>query len=166
MFKKLSITMLVVSLTFLFACATPYVKDISDPVVEAVAAEVKSETVATPAAKVVEVAKVAVINAKVLFDFDKYNIDTVAKLTLEKIATEMEEYPETLLILKGHTDKVGSDEYNQILSEDRADAVEDYLVQAGVSADRIVSVKGFGKTMLLPEMTDHENRRVIILSVE
>jgi len=166
MFKKLSTVMLVIALAFIFACATPYVKDISSVPTDAATAEVKAEAVSTPAARVVEVAKVAVIKGKVLFDFDKYELDTVAKLVLEKIAIEMENAPETLLILKGHTDKVGSNEYNQILSEDRADAVEDYLVQAGVSADRIVSVLGFGKTVLLPDLSDHENRRVIILSVE
>lgn len=155
--------MLVIALAFLFACATPYVKDISDPVV-ATPTIAAPETI--PAAKVVEIAKVAVVKGKVLFDFNSFELDIVAKLTLEKIAVEMENAPETLLILKGHTDKIGSDEYNQILSEDRADTVEDYLVQIGVSADRIVNVEGFGKSLLLPEMTDHENRRVLILSVE
>jgi len=165
MFKKLSIVMLVIALAFMLgACAsTEYVKDIAEI---APATPTIAPPEATPAAKVVEVSKVAVIKAKVLFDFDSFELDTVARLVLEKIAIEMGDAPETLLILKGHTDKVGSNEYNQILSEDRADAVEDYLVQAGIPSERIVSVKGFGKTLLLPEMTDHENRRVIILSVE
>ena len=106
------------------------------------------------------------IKGKVLFDFDSFELDTVAKLTLEKFAVEMKEYPDTLVILKGHTDKVGSNEYNQILSENRADAVENYLCEIGIPANRIVSVEGFGKTVLLPDMSDHENRRVIILSVD
>ena len=163
MFKKISTVILVISLAFLFACATPYVKDISD---EAVATPVIAAPETIPAAKVVEVSHVAVIKATVLFDFDSFELDTVAKLVLEKIAIEMENAPDTLLILKGHTDKVGSNEYNQILSENRANIVRNYLCEVGVPADRIVSVEGFGKTVLLPEMTDHENRRVIILSVE
>jgi len=164
--KKISLFIIIPLAFLLGACANPYVKDIDTIVPEAATQEVKAEEVATPAARVVEVAKVAVVKGTVLFDFDSYEVDTLAKLTLEKIAIEMEKYPDTLLILKGHTDKVGSNEYNQILSEDRADAVEDYLCSAGVPADRIVSVKGFGKTLLLPELTDHENRRVIIMSVE
>lgn len=164
MFKKLSTIMLVLALAIMLgACASnEYVKDIDEIATTPTIAP--PETIA--ASRTVEVAKVAVIKGKVLFDFDSFELDIVAKLVLEKIAIEMENAPDTLLILKGHTDKVGSNEYNQILSEDRADAVEDYLCEAGVSADRIVSVKGFGKTLLLPELSDHENRRVIILSVE
>jgi outer membrane protein OmpA-like peptidoglycan-associated protein len=162
----LSFFVVAVVVLTLSACATPYVKDISDVKMTAVVEEAKAEVVATPAAKVVEVPDVTVINTKVLFDFDSYDLDTDAKITLDKIATQMELHPDTLLVLKGHTDKYGSDEYNQILSENRADSVEDYLVQAGVSADRIVSVVGFGKTQLIPDVTHRENRRVIILSVD
>lgn len=162
----LSFFVVAVVVLTLSACATPYVKDISDVKMATVVEEAKAEEVATPAARVVSVSDVAVINTKVLFDFDSYDLDAEAKTTLDKIATQMELHPDTLLVLKGHTDKYGSDEYNQILSENRADSVEDYLVQVGVSADRIVSVVGFGKTQLIPDVTHRENRRVIILSVE
>ena len=164
MFKKMSVIMIIIALALMLgACAsTEYVKDIAE--IEVTPTIAPPET--TLATKVVEATKVAVIKAKVLFDFDSYELDAIAKLILEKIAIKMENASDTLLILKGYTDKVGSDEYNQILSENRADAVEDYLVQTGIPSERIVSVKGFGKTILLPEMTDHENRRVIILSVE
>jgi len=101
----------------------------------------------------------------VLFDFDSFELDTEAKLILQKVAIQMAENPDILLILKGHTDKYGSDEYNQMLSEDRADAVENYLAEEGVTVDRIMSVEGFGKSQLLPNMTNRENRRVIIMSV-
>jgi OmpA-OmpF porin, OOP family len=166
MFKKISLVMLVISLTFLFACATSYVKDIDKLATDAATVEVKSEAVATPAAKAVVITKTAVIKAKVLFDFDSFELDIPAKVTLEKIAEEMSDNPDTLLILRGHTDKVGSNEYNQILSEDRADAVEDYLHEAGITEDQIFGVQAFGESMLLPDLSDHENRRVIILSVE
>ena len=158
----LSFFVVAVVVLTLSACATPYVKDISDVKMAAVVEEAKAETVA----RVVSVSNVTVINAKVLFDFDSYDLDAEAKITLDKIAGEMELHYDTLLVLKGHTDKYGSDEYNQILSENRADSVEDYLVQVGVSADRIVSVTGFGKTQLIPDVIHRENRRVIILSVE
>ncbi len=143
------------------ACATPYVKDISE--VDSVAAV---EEVATPAARVVSISSVATIKGKVLFAFDSFELDLPAKVTLEKIAGEMKRYPDTLLALKGHTDKVGSNEYNQILSENRVNAAEVYLTEAGVEADRIVSAIGFGETQLLPALSDHENRRVIIMTIE
>ena len=168
MFKKISLLILIVGLALMLGACTSkgYVKDIYDVKPTVVVEEVKAEVVATPAARTVEIPVVVVVKGKVLFDFNSFELDTVAKLTLEKIAVQMESAPDTLLILKGHTDKVGSDEYNQILSEDRADAVENYLCEAGVPVDRIMSVKGFGKTLLLPELSDRENRRVIILTVK
>ncbi len=146
------------------ACATSeYVKDISDvPEPVAVVEEVKAVEVA----RVVSVSQIAAINETVLFDFDSYELDLVAQVFLKKIAGQMETYPDTLLVLKGHTDKYGSDEYNQILSEDRVDAVENFLAEEGVTAERIVSAEGFGKTQLLPDVTHRENRRVIIMSVD
>jgi len=164
MYKKvLSFVLISLFILTLGACANKvaYVKDISDIKTEVVIEEVKAEEVS----RVAE-AKVAEIEGIVLFDFDKFNIDIVAALSLEKIAADIADAPDTLIILKGHTDRHGTDEYNQILSENRANAVEDYLVAAGVSVENIMSVKGYGETLLLPEMTDHENRRVIILSVE
>lgn len=164
MYKKmLSFVLISLFVLTLGACASNvgYVKDISDIKSEVVVEEAKS----VEASRVVE-AKTAIIEGIVLFDFDKFNIDEEAKLTLNKIAAKMNDAPDTLIVLKGHTDKHGSNEYNQVLSENRAYAVEDYLVTAGVPVKNIVSIEGFGETLLLPEMTDHENRRVIILSVE
>ena len=158
----LSFFVVAVVVLTLGACATPYVKDISDVKTAAVIEEAKAETVA----RVVAVSDVAVINTKVLFDFDSYDLDAEAKITLDKIATQMELHPDTLLVLKGHTDKYGSDEYNVILSMNRADAVNDYLEAAGVPFRNIVSIEAYGKTQLIPNVTHRENRRVIILSVD
>lgn len=118
--------------------------------------------------KIVEPKKVVIAIPKgiVLFDFDKFNIDVTAKGLLEKIAVQMKAHPNKVLILKGHTDRFGSNEYNQILSENRANAVKYYLIKLGISANRIKSAEGFGKTLLLPKMTNHQNRRVIILFVD
>jgi len=161
MFKKLCILFSLFILTI--GCAGhEYVKDIAEIAPAAVIEEAKAEE----AARVVEVAKVAIIKGTVLFDFDKFNIDVVAAITLEKIVTEMENAPDTLLILKGHTDKHGSNSYNQVLSENRANAVEMYLVKAGVPAKNIVGAEGFGETLLIPGATDHQNRRVLILTVD
>lgn len=112
-----------------------------------------------------EAPKMTMIKEKVLFDFDSYKLDAEAEDTVEKVAALMKQYPDTLLVLQGHTDHYGSNEYNQTLSENRADAVKASLVDEGVSDERIVKVEGFGKTQLIPNLTNRENRRVLILSI-
>jgi OOP family OmpA-OmpF porin len=108
---------------------------------------------------------VAKIRQKVLFDFDSFKLDTVAQSTVKSVASLMKEHPDTILVLKGHTDKYGTNEYNQKLSEQRAIAVANALEEAGVEADRISSIEGFGKTQLIPNLSNRENRRVLILSI-
>jgi len=69
--------------------------------------------------------------------------------------------------IEGHTDAIGSQDYNQKLSEDRAQSVSDYLLKAGIRSDRILAVRGFGK--LKPVTTNDTpegrqmNRRVEIV---
>ena len=109
--------------------------------------------------------KVAQIREKILFAFDSYKLDAEAESIVEKVAKLMKDNPDTLLALKGHTDHYGSDEYNQTLSENRANAVKDSLIYEGVPADSIISVEGFGKTQLIPNLSNRENRRVLILSI-
>jgi outer membrane protein OmpA-like peptidoglycan-associated protein len=104
------------------------------------------------------------IKEKVLFDFDSYALDAEADSIVLKVSKLMSEYPDTLLILKGHTDKYGSDEYNDKLSLNRSEAVKDALINEGIAEDRIDAV-GFGKTQLIPNLTNRENRRVLILSI-
>ena len=106
-----------------------------------------------------------VIKEKVLFAFDSYKIDAEADATVEKVAAAMKKNPDTVIALKGHTDKYGADDYNQTLSENRANAVKAALVDEGVPAGSIKSVEGFGKTQLIPNLSNRENRRVLILSI-
>ena len=81
----------------------------------------------------------------VLFDTGKYSLKPGAREKLAKVAGILLAYPGLTIEVDGHTDNVGSDEFNQTLSEQRATAVRDYLVQQGVSANA-VTAKGFGKT--------------------
>lgn len=108
---------------------------------------------------------VAKIRQKVLFDFDSSELNAVAESTVESVAALMKAHPDTILVLQGHTDKYGTEEYNQKLSEERANAVKFALMDEGVAADRISKVEGFGKTQLLPNLSNRENRRVLILSI-
>ncbi len=82
----------------------------------------------------------------VLFDFDRATLKPGAREKLSKLAGILQAYPgQYLMEIEGHTDAIGSDQYNLRLSESRAYAVRDYLVQAGIAQNRIVATRGFGK---------------------
>jgi len=72
----------------------------------------------------------------VYFDFDSFSINPTAEEKLKGLATIMERFPNLRLEVIGHTDAVGTQDYNFILAQRRADAVKDYLVNLGVGADR------------------------------
>src|SRR5262249_20155581 len=81
----------------------------------------------------------------VLFDFNQYTLKGEARERLSKVSGILLAYPGLDVQVEGHTDNVGSDEYNQKLSEERADAVREFLVTQGVSPGN-VTAQGFGKT--------------------
>jgi outer membrane protein OmpA-like peptidoglycan-associated protein len=104
----------------------------------------------------------------VLFDFNQASLKPGAREKLSKLAGILLAYPGSYRIeVEGHTDAVGSQDYNQKLSEDRAQSVSSYLLRAGISSDRLVAVRGFGK--LRPVATNDTpegrqmNRRVEIV---
>jgi outer membrane protein OmpA-like peptidoglycan-associated protein len=80
----------------------------------------------------------------VLFDFNKYTLKPEARERLARISGIVLAYPDLHLNIEGYTDSIGSDEYNQTLSEKRAATVRDYLVTSGVSTNNVVA-NGFGK---------------------
>lgn len=80
----------------------------------------------------------------VLFDFNKYTLKPGAREKLAKVAGILLAYPGLKVQLEGHTDSIGSDQYNQVLSQQRADAVRSYLVTQGVPTDTVTAV-GLGK---------------------
>ncbi len=81
----------------------------------------------------------------VLFDFNKYTLKPAARERLARVSGIVLAYPDLKLQIEGHTDAIGSDEYNQTLSEKRAEAVRDYLVSSGVSMNS-VAAQGLGKS--------------------
>lgn len=102
----------------------------------------------------------------VLFEVDSTRVDSDGRLTLEEVADVLGEYDKTAIIVQGHTDSTGSDEYNLDLSERRAEAVERYLVSLGVDRDRLATM-GFGEDSPVAsnesESGRRQNRRVDIL---
>ncbi len=93
-----------------------------------------------------ESARGLIVNmSDVLFDTGKYTLKTDTKVSLAKVAGILQAYPGLKLQVEGYTDSVGSDELNQKLSENRAGAVQDFLVSQGVQSGNI-SATGYGKT--------------------
>lgn len=80
----------------------------------------------------------------VLFDFNKYTLKPAAREKLAKISGILLAYPDLKVQVEGYTDSIGSEEYNQKLSEERAGSVKDYLVSQNVH-DNNVTAEGFGK---------------------
>lgn len=80
----------------------------------------------------------------ILFDTDKADLKDQATVNLTKVAGVLNEYPDTDLIIEGHTDSQGSDGYNQKLSERRAESVKSFLLGQGVASKRL-ETKGYGE---------------------
>ena len=108
--------------------------------------------------------------ADVLFAFGKYDLQPPAREALAKFSGIVLAHPGLHLSVEGYTDSVGSDAFNQTLSEQRAGAVRDYLVQQGLDPS-FITATGFGKTNPVASndtaMGRQQNRRVeIIISGE
>jgi outer membrane protein OmpA-like peptidoglycan-associated protein len=102
----------------------------------------------------------------VLFENARYTLRPAARESLAKVAGILLAYPDLRLEVDGHTDSVGSDAYNQDLSEKRAGAVRDYLVQQGLPVASVTTM-GFGKTQPIASNTTaagrQQNRRVEVV---
>ncbi len=84
--------------------------------------------------------KVAGSVQDVFFAFDKYNLSDMAKRKLESTASALKENSGVRVLIEGHCDERGTIEYNLVLGEKRANAAMDYLVNLGVSADRLNTI--------------------------
>ena len=98
-----------------------------------------------------------------LFDFDSDVVRPEARTNLRNLATSLDKYPGSNLLIVGHTDSVGTDTYNLGLSERRADAAAAYLAAQGVTQSRI-GARGLGETEpVAPNESEagrSQNRRV------
>lgn len=99
---------------------------------------------------------------RIHFDFDKYNIREDQKPTLIRNAEWLREHPTIKILIEGHCDERGTEEYNLALGEKRAKAVRDFLISMGISPDRI-KIVSYGKSKPLDPRHNEEawakNRR-------
>ena len=112
-----------------------------------------------------EAAEVVRVELDVKFDFDKSEVKPDSQADIRSLAEFMKQYPQTTTTVEGHTDSIGTDAYNQGLSERRANAVRDVLVnQHGIDTGRVSAV-GYGETRPVAD-NDSEAGRAINRRVE
>ncbi len=82
--------------------------------------------------------------AGVYFDTNKSNIKGTSSETLNKLAAIFREYPKSVILVEGHTDSAGAEDYNMTLSKQRAESVTNYLIAQGLNAGRFTT-KWYGE---------------------
>jgi outer membrane protein OmpA-like peptidoglycan-associated protein len=117
--------------------------------------------------KLIELEKIKVgeriILKNIFFEFDKADLLPESKMELDRLVELLNRYPAMKIEIGGHTDSKGNDEYNLKLSQARAQAVVDYLINKGISKDRL-QAKGYGETKPIapnqnPDGSDNEEGR-------
>lgn len=103
---------------------------------------------------------------RVLFGFDKYDLDDAAQATLRNQGEWLKKYPAVSVIVEGHADERGTREYNLALGERRANAAKNYLVALGIDAARL-EVVSYGKERPAvvgnDESAHSQNRRAVLV---
>lgn len=87
----------------------------------------------------------------ILYDFGKFDLRPESMVSLDKLVETLDDNPNVTIELMSHTDSRDTEEYNQNLSQQRAQVVVDYLIQNGVAADRLTAV-GYGEST--PKVVD------------
>jgi OOP family OmpA-OmpF porin len=104
-------------------------------------------------------------SAEALFDFDKSVVKPDGKIALDQMLSSLQNMDTEVMVTVGHTDSIGSDEYNQVLSIRRAEAVKAYLVTRGIASERVYT-EGQGERQAIADNSTTEgrakNRRVIV----
>ena len=93
----------------------------------------------------------------VTFDFDQDELSPMAKMNLDQNLQRLYSQPNMRIVIKGHTDSTGAEDYNQKLSERRAQAVYDYLASRGVSGERMKTL-GYGESQPVADNSTTQGR--------
>jgi outer membrane protein OmpA-like peptidoglycan-associated protein len=105
-------------------------------------------------------------DSDVLFDTDSSALRGAAQTTLDQVASVVQEYPKTAVVIQGHTDSRGTEAHNDALSDRRARAVENYLSLRGVDGSRMTAMamgEGYPVASNDTDFGMQQNRRVDIL---
>lgn len=94
----------------------------------------------------------------ILFDLNSYQLKDAAKNNIKELSRVLQKYADTDILIEGHTDNTGTNEYNQKLSEQRANAVSNYAKSLGVSGSRM-SVNGYGENQPEEDNATEAGRR-------
>jgi len=169
--KAQKLVFIVAALAFLGACVTEPEKPAPQPApVAKPAAAPQPQAVPAPPAPVAKPQpeapkKPAIVNlaSTELFEFNKAVLtkEARARIDTEVVAKLGDLRDVRYIIVNGHADRLGSTQYNQKLSEKRADAVRAYLVSKGVAADKVETL-GFGKTLPVKACPDQKERKGLI----
>lgn len=98
----------------------------------------------------------AIVLKNIYYDFDKWNIRPDAAIELDKLVNILKENPEIIIELGSHTDSRGSKQYNETLSQRRAESAVAYIISMGIEAERITA-KGYGESVPVNECVDGVN---------
>ena len=135
------------------------------PTPQAAPAPAPAPTPAPVAQPKPEPKKPAIVNLSTteLFEFNKATLTDKAKATLDsEVVSKLKTVGDVRYInVNGHADRLGTAQYNQRLSEKRAEAVRAYLVSKGVAADKVETF-GYGKTTPVKSCPDQKDRRSLI----
>ena len=104
----------------------------------------------------------AFVEENIHFDFDKYDLKPKAMMILDEKAAYLREHPEVRVLVEGHCDDRGTNEYNLALGDRRANSAKNYLVRSGVAESRITTISYGEEQPLCMEQTEScwwRNRR-------
>jgi len=151
------------SLAAVFGCATQEAPAPAPAPAPTPAPAPAAAPVAKPAPEAPKKPAVVNIASTELFEFNKATLTPSArKLLDDEVVAKLKELGTVRYVnVNGHADRLGSSQYNQKLSEKRADAVRAYLVSKGVEAGRVETF-GFGKTMPVKSCPDQKSRKEVI----
>jgi len=136
------------------------------PIVEAAPAPIVEAAPAPVAEACKPTFETVTVSVKKLFGFDKYKLSDEGKGALDEVVATLKAHPEfELVLVTGHADRIGSEQYNQKLSERRANEVKKYLVAQGVEDNRLQAV-GKGESEPVVACDDVKNRQKLIQCLE
>jgi outer membrane protein OmpA-like peptidoglycan-associated protein len=95
----------------------------------------------------------------IFFAFNEANLLDESRIELDRLVTFLREQPKTRIMIKGHTDSVGTEQYNLRLSQQRAQAVVDYLLSKEIATERL-EAKGYGKSKHIAPNDTEEGRQM------